>query len=342
MDNRPTLIVESNIPFIAGRLERWAQVRYLPPEEFVAENIADADALIVRTRTRCDQMLLEHSRVQFIASATIGTDHIDMRWCKGHGITVCNAPGCNAPAVAQYVWSAILHSHINPSDITIGVVGVGNVGSIVAEWGRLLGANVLLCDPPKARHLKPDMRSRYIPLDQMLPLCDIVTLHTPLTYEGEYPTYHMISTRELQLMRKDSTLINAARGAVIDTQALLNRLKTQPLNTIIDCWEGEPTIDTTLLKHSAIATPHIAGYSHEGKQRATRMAIEAVMRHFGATEADIAHATAGLSPDYSPSSSIDAQIISRSYNPIADTDALKSDPNLFESLRASYHYRHEP
>ena len=202
------IVIENRIPFIQGILEPVAQVCYLPADGITPLAVADADALLVRTRTRCNAALLQGSRVRFIGSATIGTDHIDLDWCSTHGIAVANAPGCNAPAVAQWVFAAIAlwmqrHHIAAPEGLTLGVIGVGHVGSIVARWGRQLGFNVLLNDPPRgigAQLPSPSVRGRGegwdlqahgCSLDQLLCGSDIVTVHTPLTSTGQWPTWHL-------------------------------------------------------------------------------------------------------------------------------------------------------
>lgn len=345
MHNRPLIVIEDKIPFIKGRFEPYAEVRYLHPDQFCKEAIADADAMIVRTRTRCNAELLSDTKIKFIATATIGTDHIDMQWCHEAGIEVQNAPGCNAPAVAQYVWATLLWLNKNPQQTTIGIVGCGNVGSIVAQWGRMLGANVLICDPPKAELVKPDEQQNFLTLEEMLPLCDVVTLHTPLTNHGDYPTFHLIGEKQLSLMRDGSTLINAARGAIVDTHALLSICPKRNMSLVIDCWEGEPDINLELLQIADIATPHIAGYSLEGKQRATRMSIESTFRflkdnNFIDTSGEIP--VSCLTPKYIPHKSLSAQQIVESYNPLSDTEKLKASPHEFEQMRADYQYRNEP
>ncbi|MDE6338115.1 MAG: 4-phosphoerythronate dehydrogenase, partial [Muribaculaceae bacterium] len=184
-------IVDNKIPFIKGRLEPLGEVVYADPFAFTPQLVKDADALIIRTRTHCDEALLDGSSVKLVATATIGTDQIDIPWCEANGITVENAAGCNAPGVAQYVWSSLLRNGFDPSRHTLGVVGKGNIGSIVADWGCRLGANVIVCDPPrqKAGHKDED----YLPLEEVLAKADAVTLHTPLTKEGDDSTYHLIS-----------------------------------------------------------------------------------------------------------------------------------------------------
>lgn len=332
------VIVDRNIPFVEGRLEKVSEVIYAAPSEITPELVKDADALIVRTRTKCDKELLEGSKVRFIASATIGTDHIDSSWCASNGITVANAPGCNAPAVAQYVWASILALGKKPEDITLGIVGKGNVGSIVADWGRRLGARIVVSDPPKMEAGIPD---NYMPLPRLLECCDVITLHTPLTFNGNHPTFHLIGKEELDILSSEASeasprvLINAARGEVVDNKTLYEAAREGKLRLAIDTWEGEPEISRELLGVTEIATFHIAGYSAEGKSRATRMALDAFNRHFN-LDVDLS----GLEPDYSPGR-ISPRLIADSYDPMADTAMLKKNPEDFERLRQDYNLRKE-
>lgn len=331
----PRIIVDDNIPFIKGRLEPFAEVVYADQFGFTPPIVADADAMIIRTRTRCDEALLRDSKVRFIATATIGMDQFDLLWCRQAGIECRNSPGCNAPGVAQYVWSALLRSGFDPSRHTLGVVGHGNVGSIVADWGRMLGAEVLVSDPPKAED--GTLICDDTPLDDLLRRSDAVTLHTPLVRTGAHPTFHLIGERELEIMRPGAILVNAARGPVADNQALLRTVTSRHVRAIIDTWEGEPRLDTRLLEKVEIGTFHIAGYSLEGKQRATRMVLEAAGEWFGFSP-DIS----GLAPAWREPLSIDPAEILRSYNPLDDTAPLKADPAAFDILRANYRFRKEP
>lgn len=310
------IAVESKIPFISGVLEAAGHsVRYLAPEDFSRETIADCDALIIRTRTRCDSSLLDGTRVSRIATATIGLDHIDLDYCRTHGIEVHNAPGCNAPAVAQYVLSAICAT--GRTSGTIGIVGVGHVGSIVNRWALANGFRTLLCDPPLGLPAT---------LDQLAAEADIITFHTPL----DASTRHMANARFFDSLQRRQLIINAARGPIVDTPALKDALRCGKASAaVIDCWEGEPDIDLELLDMAAIATPHIAGYSLEGKRRATAMAVRAI------------DPTVTLPLD--PVSEAPAlSAICESYDPLADSRALKASPALFEQLRNSYSYRPEP
>lgn len=329
-------VVDNKIPFIKGRLERIGEVVYVDPFAFTPELVKDADALIIRTRTRCNASLLTGSSVKLVATATIGTDQIDIPWCESNGITVENAAGCNAPGVAQYVWSSLLRNGFDPHRHTLGVVGKGNIGSIVADWGRRLGAKVIVCDPPRSKRGLTD--EEYLPLETLLTRADAVTLHTPLTKDGEDPTYHLIGTSELQLLKQNAILINAARGPVVDNKAWVEWIKAHKGKAIVDVWEGEPDINRQLLSGALVATPHIAGYSRQGKERATRMVLEAIERNFG-----INLDKSGLEGEYTPGKeSIDSAVITRSYDPQTDTFPLRSNPENFEQLRSEYDYRHEP
>lgn len=273
------IIIERNIPFIKGVLDNLAQVEYLSAEEIDADTMRNADALICRTRTRCNADLLHSSRCSFIATATIGTDHIDLDYCNHRGITVANAPGCNAPAVAQYVFASLAHVINQPiSNYTIGIVGVGHVGSIVERWATQLGMKVLLCDPPRA---EIECTNNFVSLDEIARQCDIITFHTPLTTSGKYPTHHICNETFINSLSHRAIIVNCARGGIFDTQAVINALDAGKIaNVIVDCWEGEPQLNPTLLEKASIATPHIAGYSREGKIRATAMALEALRNNY--------------------------------------------------------------
>ena len=322
------IVVENRIPYIQGILEAVAQVVYLPASDITSQAVRDADALLVRTRTRCDAALLAGSRVRFIGSATIGTDHIDLDWCRDHGITVCNAPGCNAPAVAQWVFAAIghwmRHSGIATTHgLTLGIIGVGHVGSIVARWAQQLGFNVLLNDPPLGIG---------VPLDELLSRSDIVTVHTPLTNGGQWPTWHLLGETPLRQMKNCRLLLNAARGGIIDEAAL----QDWQGDLAIDCWEGEPTLNPDVLRRAIVATPHIAGYSIEGKQRGTAMMIEALNRHYD-WHLPVPHVAAPAQG----ADGVTLDAIMTSFDPSPLTAQLQSHPDQFESLRNTYHLRHE-
>ncbi|WP_407402923.1 4-phosphoerythronate dehydrogenase [Sodaliphilus sp.] len=318
------IIVESNIPYIKGLLEPWASVSYVPASEITHAVVRDAQALLVRTRTVCDRVLLEGSDVRFVGTATIGTDHIDLDYCRRRGIAVHNAPGCNAPAVAQWVHSTIaqwmhMRGITSAQGLKLGVVGVGHVGSIVARWGSMLGFDVVLNDPP-------------LGLNHAVDDCDIITFHTPLTRDTQWPTWHLCDEPMLQRATRCRLIINASRGGVCDDAALAQWHG----DVAIDCWEGEPHISHRLLNKAFVATPHIAGYSMQGKQRGTAMVIDALNRHFGFD--------AAVNMPQEPllgAEQVSFQSITASYTPVTDTTALKQDPDSFEALRNNYHLRNE-
>ena len=336
MDNyRLNFVIERNVPFIAGLLEPYANVSYLAADEFTPATVKNADALIVRTRTRCDVDLLAKSRCRFIGTATIGTDHIDSEWCEAHGITVINAPGCNAPAVAQYVFASIMQLANRPiGQYTIGIVGVGHVGSIVERWARGLGMKVLICDPLRQR---AEGGENWSSLEEIAEKADIITFHTPLTREGDDRTFHIADEAFFASLRRAPIIINSARGPIVDTPALVEALDNGLVSSaVIDCWENEPEISIELLERAAIATPHIAGYSHDGKVRATQMILDAITTFFYLPRVNTLAATPkGIARSVRPLDIVE------SYNPLVDTVALKNDPSSFEALRNNYRYRSE-
>lgn len=328
------IIVESHIPYIKGLIEPLAEVAYLEPQEFTPQSVADADALVIRTRTQCNAALLAGSKVQFIGTATIGTDHIDLDYCATHGIAVHNAPGCNAPAVAQYVHSTIGHWLLSKGmesaeGLTLGIVGVGHVGSIVARWADQLGFKVLLNDPPRQQKEQP---SQFVSLKTIAERSDFITIHTPLCSDGEFATHHLINSDFLEKANRCRLLINAARGPIADNLAL----REFAGDVAIDCWENEPAIDPILLAKAFVATPHIAGYSQEGKMRGTAMVIDALNKHFGWNISPTLPTTPADGCE-----NVDITKILESYDPLADTKLLKNGINRFESLRNHYALRHE-
>ena len=322
------IVVESHIPYIKGLIEPWAEVQYLAPEEITAEAVRDTDALVVRTRTRCNAALLDGSRCSFVGTATIGTDHIDIPYCENRGCVVRNAPGCNAPAVAQYVHAVIgawLATHPLPR-LTLGVVGVGHVGSIVSRWARDMGYEVLECDPPRADR----EGGEFVDIEEIARRADIITFHTPLTAGGRYPTLRLAGERFFSILAKCRLVINAARGGVVDEAAAM----ASGVDLAIDCWEHEPRINEALCRRAFVATPHIAGYSAEGKLRAVAMVISALNEHFGWRITPQRPPERGTAP-------VTLDAVMRSYDALADSAALKAQPGAFEPLRNNYPYRTE-
>lgn len=339
------VIADNKIPYIREALERIAdEVLYVPGGEFTPELVREADALVVRTRTRCDRRLLEGSRVQFIATATIGYDHIDADYCRRAGIGWSNAPGCNAASVAQYVESALLLLERErglcgaaSGSVTVGVVGVGHVGTRVAEVARRLGMRVLLCDPPRAER---EGEEGFLPLERLAEECDVLTFHVPLSREGRHRTFHLADGTFFRSLRRRPVIVNTSRGEVVETAALREALdEGRVSDAVIDVWENEPDIDLTLLNKVYIGTPHIAGYSADGKANATRMALDALCRHFGIA------ASYCIEPPRPPQEVIvaatRADALLQIYDPRRDSRALKAHPERFEALRGDYPLRRE-
>lgn len=327
------IVIDNAIPYISGVLEPYATVVYRPAADISHEDAVDADMLIIRTRTRCDRHLLEGSRVRLIATATIGFDHIDLDYCAAHGIEVVTAQGCNAAGVLQWVGAALAALAADegwqPRQKTLGIVGVGHVGSLVEQYGRMWGFRVLRCDPPRQQREGGD----FLPLEEVAARADILTLHTPL----DNSTRHMADSRLMSLMRPDATFMNAARGEVADTAALVEA----PQRMVIDVWENEPDINRRLLDKAFIATPHIAGYSAQGKANATAAVVRAAARHFNLP----------LEGWYPPQAApverrpITWEQMCRSIGSYFDiagqTRRLKASPETFESMRNNYHLRQE-
>ena len=330
------IVIDSAIPFITLSSDESREIVFYDGDKFTKDLVKDADALIIRTRTKCNSSLLKDSKVKFIATATIGTDHIDMEWCRENGIKVANAPGCNAPGVAQYVFSSLFSQGFNPETDTLGIIGYGNVGSLVGKWAKDMGITILVCDPPRKEIGFTDIE--YVSLEELLERSKAVTIHVPLTGTGPHPTKNMIDRDQLEMMPHGSILINSSRGNVVVEKALKEKLSNHSLRAVIDVWENEPNIDNDLLKLSSIATPHIAGYSLEGKMRATYMALEAFEKFFNVKTGKDTLIPALTPPDRK----ITRQLVTDSYDPMIDSEALRKEPNKFEELRNKYNYRHEP
>ena len=336
------IIIDNKIPYIKEAVQRIAdEVVYAPGKNFTPELVRDADALIVRTRTYCNRNLLEGSRVRFIATATIGFDHIDTEYCKQAGIEWTNAPGCNSASVAQYiqssllVWKSCRNKKLN--ELTIGIIGVGNVGSKVAKVAQDFGMRVLLNDLPRE---EKEGKESFTSLNKIAEECDIITFHVPLYKEGKYKTFHLADEDFFQSLKRKPVIINTSRGEVIQTDALLKALNSRMISdAIIDVWEHEPEINRELLEKVLIGTPHIAGYSADGKANATRMSLDSICRFFHLS------ATYEITPPAPSSPLIEAkdreEALLKMYNPIEDSNRLKSHPELFETLRGDYPLRRE-
>ena len=338
-------IIDDKIPYIKGVLEPYAEVVYLPGDDISRQDVQDADGLIIRTRTLCNAALLEGSRVRFIATATIGYDHIDTDFCQKQGIAWTNAAGCNAQSVAQYIASAIvalsLKYQFDLRAKTIGIVGVGNVGKRVAALAKTLGMKLLLNDPPRE---EKEGKNNFASLKQIKEEADIITFHTPLTKDGKYSTFHLVNNLFLLDLNKKPVIINSARGEIIDTAALKDAITNGKLSgAVIDCWENEPEIDLDLLAKVDIGTPHIAGYSADGKANATTMSVQAVSRffHLGLDNWKVDSLPAPQSPVIRMEKEDIPKAILHAYDILQDDARLRSNPALFEELRGDYPLRRE-
>lgn len=342
------IVADNKIPYLKGLLEPYADVVYLSGKEICKADLLDADALLIRTRTTCDRDLLDGTKVRFIGTATIGFDHIDTDYCAVKNIKWVNAPGCNARAVAQYVTSSILSFarkyNFKPSDKTIGIVGVGQCGQKVERSARLLGMNVLLNDPPRARN---EGEKNFINLDRIQTDCDIITFHPVLEKEGPDKTWHMADASFFEKLKKPVFLINTARGSIVETSALKQAIREgKVIDCAIDCWENEPDIDRELLEKALIATPHIAGYSSDGKANATRTIVEQLnifldlkMPPKIRLELPVPEEPVLKIPKNSPNKIASALLYA--YDPVKDTDVLKKYPASFEDIRGKYIFRRE-
>ncbi len=336
------IVIDNKIPYIhEAVLQLTTDVIYAEGKDFTPQLVREADVLIVRTRTLCNRALLEGSRVKLIATATIGFDHIDTAYCHEAGIKWTNAPGCNAASVAQYIESCLTLLKMarleDLSRYTLGVVGVGNVGKKIADLGTQLGMRVVLNDPPRAEQEGPEA---FVSLQQIAEEADIISFHTPLNRGGAHNTFHLANEAFFGQLKRRPVIINSGRGEVIKTEALKAAMDCQLVSEVIlDVWENEPSIDLELLSRVVIGTPHIAGYSADGKANATSMALEAVAAFYGLNmKFDIAP-PAPLQPVIH--THIYDEAILRIYDPRNDCDALRQAPDKFEYLRGHYPLRRE-
>ena len=338
------IVADIDVPFLTGVFEPYAEVVYKKGLEICREDVIDADVLVTRTRTRCDAALLEGTAVKMIATATIGMDHIDLDYCRCHGIEVTNAAGCNAGGVMQYVFSALYgvaaRKGIKIDGSTIGIIGVGQVGSKVEAMAEYLGFRILRCDPPRAKAEGPE---GFCSLEHLLIESDVVTLHVPL----DDMTRGMANADFFTLMKPGSIFINAARGEVVNEQALIEAAPKFGA-IVIDTWNNEPDVNEELVDMVDIATPHIAGYTYQGKQNGTALAVRAIARHFGIEnlydfypEADVeGHEPVLLDLKGKTHGEI-AAVFQYNYPIFTDDFRFRMEPHHFEKLRTEYQYRRE-
>jgi erythronate-4-phosphate dehydrogenase len=346
------IVADNKIPFLEGALEEVAKVAYVPGSEISRRHLLESDGLIIRTRTRCNRELLEGTSVRFIASATIGYDHIDTDYCRENGIRWTNAPGCNSSSVEQYIVSALLWLAVNRklslTGKTMGVIGVGNVGSKVAAAAGHLGMKVLLNDPPRERS---EGSGDFVSLGALLADSDIISLHVPLNRGGPDNTLHMVGGEFMGQVKKGAVLINSSRGGVVDESALMGGIRGGILSdTILDVFGNEPDVSKEMLDLITLATPHIAGYSLDGKANGTTMSVRAMSRFFSlgldqwSPVSVPAPETSELLADAADQDIFNLlwELYSQTYDIGADDLRLRNDPGRFEQLRGDYPFRREP
>jgi erythronate-4-phosphate dehydrogenase len=276
------IVADENIPLLDAFFEHFGEIRRVPGRSIDRATVEQADVLLVRSVTRVDRELLEGSKVRFVGTCTIGTDHLDLDYFQQAGITWSSAPGCNARGVVDYVLGSLLTlAEIEGADLTqrtLGVVGAGEVGGRLVKVLQGLGWKVLVCDPPRQAAEGGD----YVSLEQIIEQCDVISLHTPLTRRGAQPTWHLFDEKRLNQLKPGTWLINASRGPVVDNRALRQvLLQREDLQAVLDVWEAEPEVDVALAELCVLATPHIAGYSLDGKQRGTAQIYQAYCAFLG-------------------------------------------------------------
>ena len=276
------IVADENIPLLDAFFAGFGEIRRVPGRSIDRATVAQADVLLVRSVTNVNRALLEGSNVRFVGTCTIGTDHLDLDYFNEAGITWSSAPGCNARGVVDYVLGSLMTlAEIEGVDLTqrtYGVVGAGEVGGRLIKVLKGLGWNVKVCDPPRQAAEGGD----YVSLEEVIEQCDVISLHTPLTRSGDGATWHLFDQQRLQQLKPGAWLINAARGPVVDNAALRNvLLEREDLQAVLDVWEAEPEVDVALAELCVLATPHIAGYSLDGKQRGTAQIYQAYCEFLG-------------------------------------------------------------
>lgn len=349
------ILADENIPYVKDCFASVGEVTIISGRKITAKTVKDADVLLVRSITKVDKKLLAGSSVKFVATATIGTEHIDENYLSQNNIGFASAPGSNANSVAEYIVSALLRLadkyDFDLAEKSIGIIGAGNVGSRVEEKVKSLDMKILLNDPPLQRQTH---NSKYVELNELFN-CDIITLHPPLTSEGIYKTYHLANEKFFNSLKDGVIFINSSRGPVTDSQALKKALASGKIKAaVLDVWENEPNIDIELLKMVDLATPHIAGYSYDGKVAGMIMIYNSLCKHFGLRAEKIID-------DFLPEAriskikidnvgkNIPLQAVNQLYNIKSDDEKLRAIANIpieeqgkfFDKLRKNYHVRRE-
>ncbi len=345
------IVADDKIPFLKGALEPYAEMIYMPGNEISREIVMHSDALLIRTRTKCNESLLKGTNVRFIGTATIGFDHIDTNYCDNNEIIWTNAPGCNASSVQQYISAALLklasENNFRLKNKTLGIIGVGNVGSKVENLARMVGMNVLLNDPPRER---AEGKRNFLSLNTVLSESDILTVHVPLNMTGEDRTFHLFNDSAFRKVKKGSWFINSSRGEVTDTKDLKVVLNSGILGgAIIDVWENEPAIDPELMHLVSVATPHIAGYSTDGKANGTAMVVNSISKYFNIPLVNWypENIPSPCSPlisincDGKSEEDIIREAVIHTYNINDDNKSFRQLPLEFEKLRGNYPLRRE-
>ncbi len=348
--NNIRIIADQNIPFLKDALRDFTNVIYLPGKEISKQNIGDAKALITRTRTKISEANLSTNQLEFVATATIGHDHIDKDYCSNNGIVWKNAPGCNARSVAEYVLSVLVNyarlKKFSLKGKTLGIVGLGNVGKEVEHLTEVLGIKILRNDPPRQ---EKEGKDGFVSLEEIATHADFISFHTPLTKQTKYPTYHLADEAFFHKIKQKAFIINASRGGVVDEQALLNAYDSGLIDAFaLDVFEHEPLIDSEIMCKALYVSPHIAGYSIEGKAKGTSMAVSALSKQFdlglGNWFPDV------LPYPKSPVIELKAcededtlvyRLVTYAYDVREDDKFLRSKPELFESIRGLYPVRRE-
>ncbi|TXR53993.1 4-phosphoerythronate dehydrogenase [Reinekea thalattae] len=350
------IIADENMP----NVEEWfapvaSSIVRKPGRSLTADDLSQADALLVRSVTQVNQALLENTLIRFVGSATIGTDHIDLAYLNSKSIQFHHAPGCNAQSVCDWLLSVFarlyLDRQLDWQHKTIGIVGVGNVGGKVAERLQRLGCKLLLCDP--IRYQKGSL-PEHVELQELLQQSDIVCLHTPHTTKGDHATHHLFNQQQLNLLRPGCWIINAGRGPVIEGPALAQKIDSGELNAVLDVWPQEPVVTEQQLQQVALASPHVAGYSLEGKFEGTRMLAKAFYQWLGETfvSEQVSVPKAGvvnaLQHQHADIDTWISRLVLAVYDPAEDTQALKQALNqgvvsaqAFDALRKNYPTRRE-
>ncbi|MFI3315753.1 MAG: 4-phosphoerythronate dehydrogenase [Rikenellaceae bacterium] len=330
------IIVDDKIPYIKGVFDPFFEVEYIAGSKISADSVRDCDALVVRTRTLCNESLLSGSRVKVIVTATIGMDHIDMNYCQKEGIEVRNAAGCNASAVVQYVLAVAVIENLEPGVSTIGIVGYGNIGSLLAQRCKDFGFKVLAYDP-----FKEGDECLVDELELLLSNSDLVTLHVPLTKDGKHKSFKMVDKAFFSKIKQGAIFVNTSRGEVVDERSLLEAIESGHLKSVaVDVWCNEPLINSALLQKANYSTTHIAGYSRRGKERATEMAVRAVASKFSIKELLCWAIESTNSLEVASWSEL-KDVMAKYFDIAKESSVLKSDIEAFEKIREQYNYREE-